>query len=54
MFFAHPPRTSPHARCGMRGFTLLEAIVAMVLISAMGGALFAWINTELQALERSA
>ena len=36
-----------------RGFSLLEAIVAMVLISAMGGALFAWINTELQALERT-
>lgn len=36
-----------------RGFTLLEAIVAMVLISTMGAALFAWINTELQALERT-
>ena len=36
-----------------RGFSLLEAIVAMVLISSMGGALFAWINTELQALERT-
>ncbi len=36
-----------------RGFSLLEAIVALVLISSMGGALFAWINTELQALERT-
>lgn len=35
------------------GFSLLEAIVALVLISSMGGALFAWINTELQALERT-
>ncbi len=29
------------------GFTLLEAIVAMLLISGAGMALFAWINTEL-------
>lgn len=35
------------------GFSLLEAIVALVLISSMGGALFAWINTELQAVERT-
>lgn len=35
-----------------RGFTLLEAIVAMVLISGAGAALFAWINTSLISLHR--
>lgn len=35
-----------------RGFTLLEAVVAMVLISGAGSALFAWINSELSALSR--
>jgi len=35
-----------------RGFTLLEAVVAMVLISGAGAALFAWINSELGALAR--
>jgi general secretion pathway protein I len=35
-----------------RGFTLLEAVVAMVLISGLGSALFAWINSELSALSR--
>ncbi len=32
MFFAPPPRTSPHARCGMRRFTLLELMVVLVII----------------------
>ena len=31
------------------GFTLLEALVAMVLISGIGVSLFAWINTELES-----
>lgn len=35
-----------------RGFTLLEAVVAMVLISSTGVALFGWINSELGALAR--
>lgn len=34
------------------GFTLLEAIVAMVLISGAGMALFSWINTELSSVSR--
>lgn len=35
-----------------RGFSLLEAIVAMVLISGAGYALFGWINSNIMALNR--
>lgn len=35
-----------------RGFTLLEAIVAMVLISTTGMALYSWIGTELSSVSR--
>ncbi len=35
-----------------RGFTLLEAVVAMVLISGAGAALYGWINTELGSVAR--
>ncbi len=35
-----------------RGFTLLEAIVALVLIGSMGMALFGWINNTLLSLHR--
>ena len=34
------------------GFTLLEAIVALVILASAGMALFAWINTQLIALQR--
>ena len=34
------------------GFTLLEAIVALVLISSAGMALFSWINGNIMALTR--
>lgn len=34
------------------GFSLLEAIVAMVLISGAGYALFGWINNNIMALSR--
>ena len=34
------------------GFTLLEAIVALVLISSAGLALFSWINGNVMALSR--
>lgn len=34
------------------GFTLLEAIVAMVLIGGAGMALFSWINSSIVALRR--
>ncbi len=33
-----------------RGFSLLEAVVAMVLISGAGVALFSWINSELASV----
>lgn len=33
-----------------RGFTLLEAIVALALIGTMGMTLFAWINTSIISL----
>lgn len=33
-----------------RGFTLLEAVVAMVLLAMLGGALFTWMNTNLMSL----
>lgn len=35
-----------------RGFTLLEAIVAMVLIASTGMALFSWINSNIITLNR--
>ena len=34
------------------GFTLLEAIVALVLIGGVGMALFSWINSSIVALRR--
>jgi general secretion pathway protein I len=34
------------------GFTLLEAIVALVLIGSAGMALFGWINSNIMALAR--
>jgi general secretion pathway protein I len=36
------------------GFTLLEAIVALVIFSTAGLALFSWINQNLSALARTA
>lgn len=41
---------SPRTR--QAGFTLLEAIVALVLISSAGLALFSWINGNIMALTR--
>lgn len=44
------------ARCNrmpcanQQGFTLLEAIVAMVLVASIGMALFSWINTNIVSL----
>ena len=35
-----------------QGFSLLEAVVAMVLISGAGYAIFGWINTNIMALNR--
>lgn len=35
-----------------RGFSLLEAVVAMVLISGAGYALFGWVNSNIMALNR--
>ncbi len=35
-----------------RGFTLLEAIVSLVIITSVGMALFNWINSNLAILQR--
>lgn len=35
-----------------RGFTLLEAIVALALLASTGIALLSWINTNLMSLQR--
>lgn len=40
---------SKHAQ---HGFTLIEAIVAMVLVASMGMALFGWINSNIITLNR--
>lgn len=45
-------RASPEKRIAQRGFSLLEAVVAMVLISTAGLALFSWINSSLVSLEK--
>ena len=37
-------------RARQKGFSLLEAVVAMVLISAAGYALFGWINSNIMTL----
>ena len=37
-------------RSRQRGFSLLEAVVAMVLISGVGYALFGWINSNIMSL----
>ena len=42
---------APGAR-NSRGFSLLEAVVAMALIAGVGMALFAWINSNIEALAR--
>ncbi len=39
-------------RSKQQGFTLLEAIVALVLIASTGMALLSWINTNLISLQR--
>jgi len=41
-----------HSQTRQTGFTLLEAIVALVLISSAGLALFSWINGNIMALNR--
>jgi len=42
----------PAARRHVRGFGLLEAIVALALLAGTGIALFDWINSNLQAASR--
>lgn len=43
---------SCHRGCRQKGFTLIEAIVALVLIGTTGMALFSWINTNITTLNR--
>lgn len=40
-------------RSGQKGFTLLEAIVALVLLSTTGMALFSWISNTLSGLNHA-
>lgn len=49
-----PPRKliAPPGKQRIGGFSLIEAIVAMVLLATLGGALFIWINTNLQSVTR--
>lgn len=42
------------AAMAQRGFSLLEAVVALVLIGGAGMALFGWINSNIMALGRVA
>lgn len=45
-------RLPSRCRSGTRGFGLLEALVALVVLSTSGLALFAWMNTNLDAASR--
>ncbi|MEI8353590.1 MAG: prepilin-type N-terminal cleavage/methylation domain-containing protein [Lentisphaerota bacterium] len=45
-------RRPPANRLRQRGFSLLEAVVSIVLISTTGLALFSWINSNLISLGR--
>lgn len=40
------------SRVRQSGFTLLEAIVAMTLLSVVSGVLLAWLNTSIKSIER--
>lgn len=46
------PGTAMRTRHVQRGFTLIEAIVALVLMATTGMALFSWINTNVITLGR--
>ncbi len=49
------PRTAasrPGRRAAERGFSLLEAVVAMVILASTGWALLAWINASITSLAR--
>lgn len=39
--------------CGQRGFTLLEAIVALVIFSMVAVSLYAWQNTNILTIQRA-
>lgn len=39
-------------RCGARGFTLMEVVVALVILATSGLMLFAWVNQNLETASR--
>lgn len=43
-------RSLPLRRCG--GFSLLEAVVALVILASAGWALFSWVNASIVSLRR--
>ena len=45
-----PDRSERRRR--VRGFTLIEALVALVIVGASGMALFSWINASLESMRR--
>lgn len=50
--FRPPPANPVMNNIQNRGFTLLEAIVALVILSTAGLAMFSWLNANLQTTHR--
>jgi general secretion pathway protein I len=43
---------NPARKVGQRGFSLLEAVVALVILASAGWALFSWVNASIVSLRR--